>query len=178
MNDSASQEDPRTCGLSDTPGGIGGPDAPSVPDGNTPIVVSPPLTAPHELVHTPFVTQTRKDAVRDLKRELDTVNRHAARLVNAIRALEILDGLEPEKTEKGKSKAGTLAGMNYPDAAKSLMEKSNKRSHSVRDLLDAMAQQGNPVATTKPYRTLYKVLRSRDDIFENDGTGKWRLKAK
>ncbi|MBZ5557409.1 MAG: hypothetical protein LAO77_09075 [Acidobacteriia bacterium] len=120
------------------------------------------------------MTSTRRETLRELKRDLEKVNREASRIMHAIRALQALDGqADTSVTASPKPKAkGALVGLNYPEAAHLVLSKTPPLS--VNDLLDQMAKGGCPVSTSKPYRTIYKVLRSHEkDLFERGTGSKW-----
>lgn len=119
------------------------------------------------------VTARRKETIRELKRDLSLLNRKVAKVTAAIRALESLedDLIGDPSSTTGKVTPGSL---NYPEAARAVLEKTNK-ALGVRQILEAMEKAGRPVATSKPYRTLYKVLKSHPEMFANVG-GKWEAK--
>jgi hypothetical protein len=70
--------------------------------------------------------------------------------------------------------AGKLPS-SYPDAIR-LILKSSREPMSVNDLLDRFAASGRPVKTSYPYRTVYKVLRTHEELIENVGGGRWKAK--
>lgn len=65
----------------------------------------------------------------------------------------------------------------YPEAARVIL-KSAGGPLSVNELLERFAASGRPVNTSYPYRTIYKVLRTHEDLFENVGNGRWKVKER
>lgn len=135
---------------------------------NTQLFSSPPLTSPVEVGHDSTVTTSRKETLRELKRDLVAAKKRVAKLETAIRSLEGLDAEEPAVTTETNHD-----GPSYPLATLLVLQKA-KRPMKVRQLLEALAKNGKPVTTMKPYRTMYKVLKSHPEMFVNV-EGKWAL---
>lgn len=64
---------------------------------------------------------------------------------------------------------------DYKAAARSILTGAPKPL-TVNEILDRFEAIGKPVTTTDPYRTVFKLLSRHDDLFENIGGGKWRVK--
>jgi hypothetical protein len=132
-----------------------------------------PLKDGYELGYDSPVTVSRKETIRELKRELAAVHRKGNQIASAIRALEVLEGVSATEAE-GKTKPAA-SSRSYPDITFSALEKFT-RPQGVRAIIEALDKSGYPVATAKPYRTIYKVLKSHPELFVNVG-GKWRVKT-
>lgn len=164
MSASSSKENPQAC------------DDRAYPEDNTQDNIRGshpyPLTTESIMGYDASVTVSRKETIRELKKELAAVNRKATQIAAAIRALEVLEGAVAGDGENGKVKPLT-AGQSYPTATLAILEKA-PRPLSVRQILDTFEKNNYPIATTKPYRTIYKVLKSHPDMFVNV-RGKWRV---
>lgn len=115
--------------------------------------------------------------IRELKRDIEKHTREIAQLTKALRAIEALEAAHPETLDaterQGKLKASATVP-SYPEATHAVLKKA-PRGQTVREILNALSKAGRPIETSKPYRTIYKVLRGRSDLFEKSN-GKWRAR--